>query len=424
MTDVFSMKDFAFPEGFIWGSAVAAHQIEGNNIHSDRWRDELELQKQNPNHEVSGMACNAYNMVEEDVQLLSELGHQAYRFNVEWARIEPEEGVFDKEAAEHYLHELVLLKEKGIKTFVTLVHFSVPLWFDKKGAFQTLDNLSCFERYCEYIVPKISPYVDFWNVINEFNGGTCDADMIKKFNSVLYHARGYHLIKQYSDKPVSSAHAFVQFFAKRQNDPFDRAVQIYKDAITNEFFFHAMRTGELVLPGRDAIIDKSIKDTCDFWSINLYTREIVDTRKESMYGERYSFTKMQMIPREFYLDEFHPECMIHNLTRLMDKPVYITENGCSCDNDDFRIVYLAEYLCALSEAIKAGVDVKGYLYWSLMDNYEWCSFVPRFGLVDVDRAGDFKRTPKPSAWFYKEIIENNGFSQKILRKYLKEMPKL
>lgn len=106
--------------------------------------------------------------------------------------------------------------------------------------------------------------------------------------------------------------------------------------------------------------------------------------------------KARMLPMNFYLDEFFPECMVHNLTRLMDKPVYITENGCSCEDDDFRIVYLTEYLCALNEAIKAGVDVRGYLYWSLLDNYEWWTFIPRFGLVDVDRAHDFKRTPKPT----------------------------
>lgn len=116
--------------------------------------------------------------------------------------------------------------------------------------------------------------------------------------------------------------------------------------------------------------------------------------------------------------------MIHNLTRLMDKPVYITENGCSCDNDDFRIVYLTEYLCALNEAIKAGVDVRGYLYWSLLDNYEWWTFIPRFGLVSVDKENNFKRIPKPSAYFYREIIENNGFKPEMLKKYLKEMPRV
>ncbi len=111
------------------------------------------------------------------------------------------------------------------------------------------------------------------------------------------------------------------------------------------------------------------------------------------------------------------------LERFADRPVYLTENGCCCNDDRFRIVYEALYLSALHDAIRRGVDLRGYLYWSLMDNYEWTSFKPRSGLVDVD-SKTFRRTPKPSAFFFKEIIEHNGFSQEILRRYLKELPTL
>ncbi len=424
MTDIFSIKDFKLPEGFIWGSSTAGHQIEGNNIHSDHWHDEQERLKQNPEAEVSGEACNHYNMVEEDVELLCTLGHGAYRMGIEWARIEPQENRFDEEAVAHYVNELNLLKQKGIKTFVTLVHFTVPMWFREKNAFQTLDNLKYFERYLNYIVPKICDYVDFWNVINEFNLGLSNEDLVRKYNSVMYHSLGYHTIKKYSKAPVSSAHALVQYYGKRQNDVFDTTLQKYRDICDNEFFFHAMRTGELVVPTMKGIINKDIKNTCDFWSINLYTRSIIDARMPDFHGERYPFAKTKMLPKEFYLDEFYPECMYNNLSRLRDLPVYITENGCSCDNDDFRIIYITEYLSALNQAIKDGIDVRGFLYWSLLDNWEWGSFVPRFGLVDVDRENGFKRTIKPSAYFYKEIIEKNGFKQEILRKYLKEIPRV
>lgn len=424
MTDVFSIKDFKFPEGFLWGSAVAGHQVEGNNIHSNYWHNEQETLKVNPDFEVSGEACNHYNMYKEDTLLLKELGHQAFRFSIEWSRIEPQEGSFKEEELRHYIDELSYLKENGIQTFVTLVHFTVPLWFEKKGGFKSLENLKYFERYLNYILPKISPYVDFWNVINEFNLGSSQAKLDFKFNSVFYHARGYHLIKQFSNKPVSSAHALVQYYGKRQNDPFDLTMQKYQDIINHEFFFHAVRTGELVLPHKDGVFDRELKDTADFWSINLYTRDMVDSRKADLAGDRYSFTETRMLPMKFYLDEFFPECMYHNLTRLMDKPVYITENGCSCYDDDFRIVYLAEYFAAMNEAIKAGVDLRGYLYWSLLDNYEWDSYIPKFGIVDVNRENGFKRTPKPSAYFYRDIIKNNGFSQEILSKYLREMPRI
>lgn len=425
MVDIFNIKEFSFPEGFLWGSATAAHQIEGNNVHSSNWFHEQEKLKLYPDRaEISGAACNSYNMFREDIALLEDLGHRAFRFGIEWARIEPEEGRFVQAEVDHYLEELCLLKEKGIQTFVTLVHFSVPLWFEQKNGFLDLENLKYFERYLDFLLPQIAPYVDFWNVINEFNLGSSQDKLDFKFNSVFFHARGYHIIKKYSNAPVSSAHAFVQYYPNRAGDPFDRALVDYLDVINHEFFFHAMRTGELVLPHKDAVLDKELKDTVDYWSINLYTRSMIDARKEKLGGARYPFTETRMLPMNFYLDEFYPECMVHTLTRLMDKPVYITENGCACEDDAFRIAYLTEYLCALSYAIRAGVDVRGYLYWSLLDNYEWWTFIPKFGLVEVDREHGFKRTPKPSAYFYKEIIEHNGFRPEMLQKYLSEMPRL
>ena len=424
MYDIFSLKDFTFPAGFAWGSSTAGHQIEGDNIHSNNWQIEQNKRKNDPKAEVSGKACNSYNMVEEDIKLLKSLGHKMYRMSVEWSRIQPEEGVFDKDATEHYVKQLALLKENNIKTCVTLVHFVVPQWFAQKDGFTKLDNYAYFETYLQYIVPKIAPYVDIWNIFNEFNGGVDDLARNVKFNHVIYHARAYRLIKKYSSAPISSAHAFVQFYAKRQHDTFDRRLQEWYDMLHNEFWFHAIRTGELVVPGKDGIYEKDIKDTCDYWAVNLYVRQMLDARKADPYTEAYPFTRMQMIGKKFYLEEFHPETMYTCLTRLTDKPIYVTESGISCNNDDFRIVQIAEYLAAMHAAIKDGADVRGYLHWSTMDNYEWGSYKPRFGLVDVDFAHDFKRTPKPSAYFYKEIIEHNGFTQEILRKYLHEMPRL
>lgn len=164
MYDIFSLKEYAFPEGFLWGSGYAGHQVEGNNIHSDRYVRKLETQE-----EQSGMACNSYALFEEDIALAERLGHQAFRTSVEWSRIEPEEGFFCQEAVDHYVALFSKLREKGIKTFATLVHFSIPLWLQKKGGFSNAENLPYFTRYVEFIIPKIAPYIDFYNVINEFN---------------------------------------------------------------------------------------------------------------------------------------------------------------------------------------------------------------------------------------------------------------
>ena len=421
MYDVFSLPEFAFPKGFLWGSATAGHQIEGNNTHSQCWAYE----QSNPKIEASGMACNDYELYKDDIALIKELGHQAYRMSVEWSRIEPSEGKFNMEAVQHYLDELQLLKEAGLYVLVTLHHGAHPLWFEEQGAFSQLENLRYFERYLNFIVPKLSPFVDNWHTINEPNLGWpwSDERAITKANYMKFHARAYHLIKQYSKAPVSYSHAFVHYMPSRRYNPYDNLMTNLKDFLHHEWFFHAIRTGELLSLSANAEYVGELKDSVDYWGVNFYTRHMVDMRTNPADAPRIKHKELKMICKDFYLEEMFPEGLTANLERLADRPVYITENGCSCDDDRFRIVYIALHLSALRDAIDRGVDVRGYFYWSLMDNYEWESFIPRFGLVDVDFQ-TFKRTPKPSAWFYKDIIAQNGYSPEILRRYLHKLPTL
>jgi beta-glucosidase len=432
MYDVFSLPPIRFPDGFLWGSATAGHQIEGDNVHSQAWHNEQqpEFYADDPERKVrapSGKACDHYRLYREDVELIARLGHQAYRMSIEWSRIEPLESQWNQEAVAHYLDLLERLTQKNIRVFVTLHHFTHPLWFDQLGGFAKAGNRRFFERYLNFLVPKISPYVSGWNVINEFNlwGGLTAGPMIAslKFNMLRVHAMGYHLIKQYSTAPVSSAHAFIHWFPRRFHDTLDRRMTDFADFTTNEFFFHALRTGELVYPNVDAEYDPEVKGAIDFWSVNYYTRNMVDARLANLDGPRFHHKELKMVPMKFYLEEMYPEGLVANLERLGDYPVYITENGCAADDDRFRIVYLALHLSALQEAMERGVDVRGYFYWSLMDNYEWSSFIPRFGLVAVDFQ-TFKRTPKPSALFYQEIIHDNGFSGETVRRYLDALPTL
>lgn len=414
MYDVFSLKSFNMPKDFLWGSGYAGHQVEGNNIYSNNYK----LETDEDWEEKSGLACNSYEMYEEDIDLVCKLGHQAFRTSVEWSRIEPAEGEFNLEATEHYIKLFSKLKERGIKTFATLIHFTVPQWFAAKGGFKNAENLKYFERYVEYIVPKIAPYIDFYNVINEFN---LNPDDDVKINNLKAHVKGYHIIKKYTNAPVSSAHALVQYMPYRPYDKFDKLMTEFRDFKDHEFFFHAIRTGELLYPGREAEYIEGMKGSADFWSINTYVRSMVDSRKANLNGKRYDHKVLKMIPMDFYLEEIDPECIIANMSRLTDKPIYITENGCCCNDDRFRIVYISLYLSALKEAIDMGADVRGYMYWSMLDNYEWGSYKPRFGLCNVNFE-TFERTPKPSAFFYKEIIENNGLNKEIIKKYLKELP--
>ena len=417
MYDIFSIQDVNMPKDFLWGSGYAGHQVEGNNTNSGNWKREQEWDH-TPEWELSGMACNSYEMYMDDVELVSKLGHKAFRTSIEWSRIQPDENTFSKEAADHYVKFFAALKERGIKVFCTIVHFTLPIWFEEKGGFAKEENLIYFEKFLDYIVPKIAPYVDFYNVWNELNLRE------DKLISLKFHALGYHTIKRYTSSPVSSALAFINYMPFSPNNKMDIAAAKYLDAQTNEYFFHAMRTGEAVQIGEDGYYSENIKNTIDFWSINMYTRTLVDARRKGGNASYYH-KKLKLIDMDFYLEEFYPECMINNLTRLTDKPVYITENGVACRDDRFRIVYMLLHLSALRQCIDMGVDVKGFLYWSLLDNYEWRSYIPTFGLCSVDReSGKFERTPRGSAWMYKEIIEKNGFNQELIRKYIQELPSL
>jgi beta-glucosidase len=422
MYNIFNLPNIKFPDNFIWGSGTSGHQIEGDNIYSNNWATE----QIDGRPEKSGKACNHYELYKEDVVLIKDLGHQAYRMSIEWSRIEPEQGKYDEKAIAHYIDLLSLLKKNNIKVFLTLIHFTNPQWFSELGGFFKTENLKFFEKYLEFIVPKVADYVDNWNVINEFNlllnRPDRPQELDYKFNILKAHVKGYHIIKCYSKSPVSSAHAFVHFEPKRKFDKLDNIMCNLLDYSCHEFFFHAIRTGELLYPMRDVEIIPEMKGAIDYWAINCYTRRMVDSRDKQLKGERFVHKNLRMIDMDFYMSEFYPEGILYSLQRLNDLPVIITENGTACNDDRYRIINLALTLSVIKDAIDSGVDMQGYLHWSLLDNYEWQSFIPRFGLVDVD-FNTFKRTPKPSAWFFKDIIENNGFSQKILRKYLKELPK-
>ena len=416
MNDIFSLKDFKMPDGFIWGSGYAGHQVEGNNVHSQWWDWEINGKTK----DKSGLACNSYAMYKDDIDLAVSLGHQIFRTSVEWSRIEPEEGHFDEKELDHYVRLFAYAKEKGIKTFCTLVHCAHPLWFEKIGHFTTYDNAKYFERYVRYVVPKLSPYIDMWNVLNEINlnfatsverGNYC-------FHSVRYHAFGYRIIKEYSSAPVSSSHALIEYAPYRPNSEADRAMCAFCDFRDNGLFFDAIRTGEIAYPFRDAVYDPNVKGAADFWSLNSYYRFLVDARKkDAMRNSYYDVTKINGAPC------ITPEIMITSYDRLRDKPIYVTENGINTDDDNMRIAFYAEFFSAMREAIDMGIDIRGYVTWSLLDNFEWGSFEPHYGICSVNReSGNFERIPKKSAYFLRDIYNNNGFSQQILRKYLSAPP--
>ena len=418
MLNTLSFPEIDFGKEFLWGTATAAHQIEGNDIYSlNNYQEEYLNYK-----ERSGMACNFWELYPQDIALMKKLGYQAFRLSVSWARLEPQEGKFNSAALKTYRNIFARLKENNIKIFLTLLHGSEPQWFAEKGYFMEEKNIDCFLRFAEWLIPQIKDNVDFWMVSNEFN---LKGESEVKKNLLILQAKMAMLIREHSDKPVGSAHAMQCFVPEDPNSEADLMLARYKDWMLNGYFYHAVRTGEIIQPGMDMTDVPELKDAMDFWGINYYTRIMCSAKKASAMTSFYPHDRMSMISTKgFYLEGFYPDGLRNGLLRLTDKPIYITENGNCCDDDRWRILKLALDLAALKDAMDHGATVRGYLHWSFMDNYEWSSFIPRFGLVDVNFK-TLKRTPKPSAYFFRDIIMSGGkFDGKLVQKYLPEMPVL
>lgn len=422
MLDIFQYPDITFPDGFLWGAATAGAQIEGNN---NSFHD-------NPDtapsfaygglpYEPAGKACNSFEQYNDDIELLKKMNLGLYRMSVEWSRIEPIEGKFDQNAINHYLEVLKRLKEASINVCLTIHHLSHPVWFHERGAFNSLDNMSPWISYIETIVPKYKLYVDYWIVINEMNLPFIYS-IEERMNMLQYHANGYHTIKKFCDTPVSSSLSYsIKVPLRGYHDVPDKTLADYVDYIENEFFIHAIKTGEIVFPFQDVVFMPELKGTCDFWALNTYVRQLVNSRKKEFRFDQYTASRFDALPVPFFTEEIAPEIMVQMLMRFNDRPILISENGIAVSDDRVRIVYISAMVQAIKQGIDLGADVIGYLHWSLMDNWEWGTNLPTFGLVEVNRE-TFDRTIKPSGFFYADIAKKNSFNQKILQSHLTELP--
>ena len=410
------MSKIQLPKTLLLGSATAAHQIEGDNVHCQEWHQEMHDPRRAANGRVpSGKACNHWEMYREDVDLIAELGHQLYRFSIEWSRIEPEEGRRDDAAYGHYRDLVERLAANKIQPWISVCHYTHPQWFEAKGGYNEDANIAFFERHCEWMGRHFGDLAAGWVLHNEFNGGPVSAAR-RKINYLKAVARGRLALRPFSGAPATYAHAGDLPEPLRRDDPFDRAAAAELDVLQNEWALHAIRTGEIVHPGVEAEHCPWMKDAIEWWGLNYYRRNLVDARRADRRGAFPAYSARRVIrevpPADrkaegLATDEMYPDGLLAWLLRLRDKPVIITENGYVGDDDRERIRYIALHLAAVHEALRLGVDVRGFCYWSTMDNFEWGSFVPRFGLVEVDYR-TFRRTPKPSARFYRDIIQTKG----------------
>ncbi len=394
-----------FPEGFLWGAATAAHQIEGNNPNSDWWAWEhskdrelgLRVKGLEPENFYSGVACDSYNRFSEDFAIAQSLNHNATRLSVEWAKLEPKEGEFNEKEFEHYEKVLQEAKFRGLKIFVTLHHFTNPIWFAKKGGFEHKANVKYFVRFAEKAVKRLGGDMDFVITINEpeiyaglsYMSGVWPPQKKNLFfyikvvkNLILAHKQASEKIKTIRKIPVSMA------FHLHDNQPYG---VFGKLAVKVANYF-----------GNHYFLDRTAK-YCDFLGINYYFHHHI-----GIFGQRkISHSHHEQSDLGWGI---HPEGLekVLLLVKKYNKPVYITENGLADAKDVKREKFIKDHLFYLHKAIKEGVDVRGYLHWSLLDNFEWAEgFAPRFGLVEIDRKNNLERKIRKSALAYAEICKSD-----------------
>lgn len=400
-----------FPEGFYWGAATASYQVEGG-IHNCDWAKAARLGKV----PECGKAADHYNRYEADFDIAQFLGHNCHRISIEWARIEPKEGEFHEKEIEHYRDVLKALHERGLKPFVTLWHFTLPEWFVEKGGFENPDAPKLFARYCGYVVSKLGNDCRHFSTINEplvfaSNGwirgswppfkevpglgwslsGVPGHRAIKKESSwgnvwkyfyvrrqlARAHNAAYDEIKKHSfGAEVSIVHQIIVFHSN--GNPLNKLLAVFM----NWFWTHSFL--------------KKIFQKCDSIGINYYLHK--------KFGDDREYAKTDM-DWDVYPEGLYQALM---MVKRYDKPLWVSEAGIADHKDAQRADYITGLIESMARAIKSGVDLRGYMYWSLLDNYEWAhGFDKRFGLVEINYKTQ-ERKIRPSAYVYKKIIEKNG----------------
>jgi beta-glucosidase len=402
-----------FPDGFLWGTSSAAHQVEGDNRNSDWWEFEQEPGRI-ANGDTSEIACDHYHRYREDFTLLRELSQNAHRLSIEWSRIEPSQGEFDSRQIRHYRDVLGELREQGIQPMVTLHHFTNPLWFIRKGGWAAAGSAHAFLPYVYRVVEELGDLVTFWCTINEPNIFAANGWITGEFppgrrgdlastyrvlsNMRRAHEMAYVAIKRrWPDSPVGLSHhkfLFMPASASRRDRLAAQTAQLAVDRWP-------------VAPGR---LRKVVEATSDFVGIAHYHGQCVafdPRRPQEQFIRRFNVPGVPVTELGWSSDPAWMRAVLNDLKGL-GKPVYITENGLAAADDQKREGYLNEVLSNVRLAIQDGVDVRGYFHWTNTDNFEWArGYQAHFGLIAVDRV-TLERTVKPSGRMYSRIAKANG----------------
>jgi len=411
---------YRFPSRFLWGAATASHQVEGNNRHNDWWQ--FEEAGRLPHR--SGQACRHYERYESDFELARSLGHNAHRLSLEWSRIEPEPGVWDETELEHYASVIAALRARGIEPVVTLHHFTSPAWFARGGGWTRPDSVALFARYAARVAQRLAGEVRFWLTINEptvyvkhayvtgdwppCRPGAWGSAARALLHLSRAHVAAYRLLHSVRpDVMVGLAHSAPFVTACNPASWLDRSAARMRDFALNDLVFRLLGVRPVA--------------TLDFIGINYYARQVVRSRfgsvrtmlfgtecHEDHHGAPRSFTPMGW---EIYAPGLRQ--VLRRFQRY-GVPLMVTENGIATTDETSREAYLNSHLQALGQAVEDGIPVLGYLYWTLMDNYEWTEGRDaRFGLMAVDFDTQ-ERTVRPTARILQKACRDNSVDREPL----------
>jgi beta-glucosidase len=392
---VAAVRRVCFPDGFLWGAASAAHQVEGNNVNNDWWA--FEHAPGTPCVEPSGAACDSWHRWRHDLELVASLGLGAYRFSLEWSRIEPDEGRWSEDALDNYRRQCALARELGLVPLVTFHHFTLPLWLAARGGWEASDAPERFARFCRRAVERLGDLVGWGCTINEPNVVTLLGYAIGMFPPGVQDLGRKRTVAA----ALCRAHRLAVEALRAGPGRFPVGITL---SMTD---YQAVDGGE---DKRDAIrrsmedmyLDATTGD--DFVGVQCYTRMRVAPTGALAPEPGVPVTQMGY--------EYWPGALEAVIRRAWEytggTPVMVTENGIGTADDRDRIAFVTEALAGVGRCLDDGIDVRGYIYWSLLDNFEWAlGYMPTFGLVAVDRT-TFERRPKESARWLGSVADANA----------------
>jgi beta-glucosidase len=411
-------QNSGFPRHFLWGAATASHQVEGGNhnqwtvwelenanakaaqaeyqLHDYPTWDEVKSEAKKADNYVSGNLGDHYHRYKEDFEYLEKMNMNAYRFSIEWSRVEPEEGAWNTEAIAHYKEYLSELHRRNIEPVVTLLHFTLPVWFAEKGGFEKRSNVAYFVRYADKIMIELGTSVRFIITINE--------PEVYGFESYYLQNWPPNKASLYKMWRVSVNQATAHRKVAKTLHEINRRYKVGIAKNTTYFFagdnaWLSQLSANIFQYFQDDYFIKKYIRHCDFLGVNYY-------QSQRVFGYRiFNSEKADYSDVDWMLAPSDIEYALERLGSKYKKPLMITENGLADAEDEYRQWWIKETIIGMQKALKNNVDLIGYFHWSLLDNFEWAyGKWPRFGLVAIDyKTG--KRTLRPSAVWFGRVLK-------------------